>query len=299
MRVLIILLVLLGHLFFMPGKVLAQEGSDTAKLWRIELLNENEYIGTIVSRDDKVIVFNSNELGIISIKVKDIRSMEVISRSRLIDGQFWYENPQAARYFWAPNGFGLRKGEGYYQNVWVFFNQVSYGITDHVSIGGGFMPLFLLGGGPTPLWITPKVSVPIAEKFHMGAGALIGTILGEDVDGAFGIAYGTATAGTRDINVTFGLGYGFAGGEWANYPTFNLSAMYRVGRRGYILTENYFIDAGSENLTLISFGGRSVWKKLSLDYGLVIPVISGEGVEVAVPWLGVVIPFGEIMQYGR
>jgi hypothetical protein len=54
----------------------------------------------------------------------------------------------------------MNKGEGYYHNFMVFINQATYGVTDNISIGGGLVPLFLFGG-LTPVWITPKVSVPI------------------------------------------------------------------------------------------------------------------------------------------
>lgn len=292
MKNVISLCTLMGGLLLTPYLAQAQS-PDTVQLWRIELVNENEYIGTIISRDAEKIVFDSRELGVITIRVKDVRKMEKISPAKFIEGEFWFENPQAARYFWAPNGYGLKRGESYYQNVWIFFNQFSFGITDHVSMGLGIIPVFLFEGGATPVWITPKVSIPIRDKLNLGGGALIGTILGEYSDGAFGIAYGTATYGSKDRNINMGLGYGFAGGEWGNSPTVLLSGMYRVSKRGYVLTENYWIDAGDENVVLLSFGGRSVLKKVSIDYGAVLPALTGENIWVIVPWLGIVIPVGQ------
>jgi hypothetical protein len=271
----------------------AQTDTDTTQLWQIELQNENTYIGKIISRDSETIVFDSQELGIINIQVKNIKSMKEIQVSQIREGGYWFENPQSTRYFWAPTGYGLRKGEGYYQNVWVFFNQFSVGLSDNTSVGVGFVPLFLFGGGPTPVWITPKVSIPIHDRFNVGAGALLGGILGEDTGGPFGIAYGTATFGTRDQNLSLGLGYGFAGGEWANVPTVNISAMIRTGKRGYFLTENYLIDTGDDLLVLLMAGGRTVWSKVSLDYGALLPLGSDVGSFVAIPWLGISIPFGK------
>jgi hypothetical protein len=199
---------------------------------------------------------------------------------------------QSTRYFWSPNGYGLKKGEGYYQNIWVLWNQFAYGLSDNFSIGGGIIPLFLFGGTPTPVFITAKFSIPVVEnKFNLGAGAIAGTILGEEETG-FGILYGISTFGTPDNNVTFGLGYGFAGGEWASSPMINVNGMFRVSSRGYFITENYYINAGGENLVLITLGGRSIIKKAALDYGLVIP-IADIGQFVAIPWLGFTVPFGK------
>ena len=39
-----------------------------------------------------------------------------------------------------------------------------------------------------------------------------------------------------------------------------------VGRRGYFITENYFLDAGDEPALIISAGGR-YGNKVTLDYG--------------------------------
>ena len=268
----------------------SQITTDTSKIWRIELVNENVYFGTIESRDTENIVFNSRELGIVNISVRNIKRMEEIAKDRLVDGKYWFDNPQAVRYFVSPTGFGLRKGEGYYQNVWVLFNQVSYGVSDNFSIGVGTVPLFLFSGSATPAWITPKVSIPISENVSFGAGAFLGTVLGAE-SGVFGQAFGSLTFGTRDKNLTTGLGYGFIDGEWSRFPAITISGMLRTGKRGYLISENYLFSSGSESFVLISFGGRRVGKKLTLDYGGFIP--AGEvGGFVLIPWLGISIPIG-------
>lgn len=93
-------------------------------------------------------------------------------------------------------------------------------------------------------------------------------------------------------NVTFGLGYGFAGGEWASSPMINVNGMFRVTSRGYFITENYYINAGGESMVLLTLGGRWIIKKAALDYGFVIPAGADIGTFIAIPWLGFTIPFG-------
>jgi hypothetical protein len=211
----------------------------------------------------------------------------------LVGGRLWLPQPQSARYFWAPNGYGLKRGEVYYQNVWVFYNQFSAGVTDYFSLGGGMMPLFLLGGTPTPVWIVPKFSIPVVEdKFNVGIGSLIGIILGADSQ-AFGILYGTGTLGSQDKNVSLGIGYGFAEEQWTRAPLFNISAMIRTGPRGYFLTENYLLPTGDSNTLLLSAGGRAIFKKAGLDFGLFLPLNDEIGTFIAFPWLGVTIFMGK------
>lgn len=271
----------------------SQSAEKDTSVFRIETRDGNEFVGQIVYEDSLRIYFLTETLGKISILKKDIKSQEKVDVQQIKEGKIWFPNPQSTRYFWSPNGYGLRKGEGYYQNIWVLWNQFAYGVTDNFSLGGGIIPLFLFGGAPTPVFITPKLSFPVEKnKFNIGAGALVGTILGESGT-SFGILYGLTTFGTSDNNVSIGMGYGFAGGEWASSPMINFSGMFRLSDRWYFITENYFISTGGEGFGLLTPGGRWIIKEAALDFGLVVPVQPDIGF-VVIPWLGFTVPFGKI-----
>lgn len=283
---------LLVLLFIFLQSVSSQEIKDTT-LVRIITNDGNDYVGNVLNETENAIQINTQILGQITIQKKDIKSRETVNNEQIKDGKLWFDNPQSTRYFWSPNGYGLKKGEGYYHNIWVLWNQFAYGITDNISLGGGVIPLFLFGGGPTPVFFTPKVSIPIKkDQFNIGAGAIVGTILGESETG-FGIVYGLTTFGSPNNNVSLGVGYGFAGGDWAKSPMINFGGMFRLTNRGYIITENYFLHAEDVNIVLLSVGGRWIIKKAALDFGLGIPVSSDMDVFIAAPWLGFTIPFGK------
>jgi hypothetical protein len=290
--------------FLLAGYVFSQNDRDTSSIWRIETTDGNEFFGTILLQDINAIRLKTQMLGVLTIPVSFISSSTIVDKEAIKQGEVWMKNLQAARYFYSPNGFGLEKGSGYYQNTWVLFNQVSYGVTNYFTLGAGMVPLFLLGGAPTPVWITPKFSLPVVkEKLNVGGGVLLGQIVGEDMI-TFGVLYGVATLGNRDRNLTAGLGYAFSDSGWSK-PLINLCGMMRVGKRGYLLTENYFfsmkredIFEGKKNIVVLSVGGRTVWPKLSLDYGLVAPVNMAE-VFVAIPWLGLTLPLGKSRSYAK
>lgn len=271
-------------------QIYAQGEEDTTRVYRIQTIDGNEYVGTKLEETDEFIRLITDELGEINIKRQNIKEIQDISKAGLVEGKFWFENPQATRYFFSPNGYGLKKGEGYYQNVWVMFNQVAYGITENFSFGGGLIPLFLFEGSPTPVWITPKFSIPVSEdKFNIGAGVLAGTVLGESGTD-FGILYGITTFGNRDGNFSIGLGYGYSGGDWADRPTVNFSGFARVGPNGYFMWETYYLGSAGENVFILCAGGRTIIKRPAIDYGLVLPIVEG-GSLIAFPWLGITIPF--------
>jgi hypothetical protein len=272
---------------------------SSEQLWKIETKDGNEFIGKIIYEDRDTIKLETNNFGTLTIHKNQIKKRNLAKEELIKEGELWDENPQAARFFWAPNGYGLKRGEGYYQNVWIFFNQVSYGFTDNFSMGVGTVPIFLVGSSIAPFWITPKISIPLVEnKFQLGVGALIGRVfdfnpqhLYDANSGTFGLLYGVATIGSKDSNINFGLGYGFASGELARYPTVTISGMHRVSKRGYIITENYIISTSESSVGLLSFGGRTILRKVSIDFGGIIPISNEMDRLYIIPWLGIVVPF--------
>lgn len=263
-----------------------------SKIFRLETRDGNGYTGEVLSSDSVRVIFKAEKLGEITVLRSEVKSLEPLEAKQVKDGKYWFPNPQSTRYFFSPNGYGLKQGEGYYQNIWVLMNSVAVGLTDYISVGAGMIPLFLFAGTATPVWVTAKVSVPVVrDKFNLGAGFLAGTALGEP-DTGFGIFYGLATIGSEDKNLTLGGGYGFAVDSESGAPMFNLNGMIRVSPRGYIISENYLFVSESSSTLILSIGGRTIIKGAGLDYGLIIPAVSGEGL-IAVPWLGITIPIGK------
>jgi len=281
----------LFFLISLPILCNAQSTQDSTK-YQIETIDGNEYIGIILNQTPEVIRIKTEKIGEISIPQSQIKRISRLSAIQSKDGTYWLDNPQSTRYFWAPNAYSLKQGEGYYQNVWILFNQAVYGITNHFSAGVGVVPTFLFAGASTPAWITAKFSVPVVEnKFNLGVGALMGTVIGESNTG-FGILYGITTFGSKDKNLNIGLGWGYAGGKMASNPTVNISGMIRTGAKGYFITENYFIGTPDNFIVMMMFGGRRIIKHTGLDFGAMIPLGGDIGSFVAIPWLGLTIPFG-------
>jgi hypothetical protein len=262
----------------------------TGEMVRVTAQDGNVFIGVVISENDKQITLRVEGVGEVMIEKSNIRSIQILGEGEVKDGEYWYPNPHGTRYFFAPNAIGLKKGSGYYQNTWVFFNNANYGFTDNFSMGAGMVPVFLLGEAVLPFWVLPKFSFPVSpDKFHVGVGALIGGVMGEDTDGSFGLLYGNTTLGDRDGNITLGMGYGFGGGEVSDTPLINISGLYRSGRSMQWLAELYILP-GFEDGGIGIFGGRWAPENFALDFGLVVPLTGSEF--VGIPWLGVTIPFG-------
>jgi RNase P/RNase MRP subunit p29 len=280
-----IIIVLLDNL-----QCFGQNVPDSTRIVRVETIDGNVFVGFVVTEDSSALVIKTETLGEIKIPQNNIKSKTELKEVKKVGSEFWLPNPQSSRYFWAPNGYGLEKGSSYYQNIWILYNQFSFGLSDNFSIGAGMVPLFLFGGTATPFWIVPKLSIPVVEnKFNVGTGAFLGTIIGEQT-GVFGLLYGTTTFGSRDKNLSFGLAYGFADGEWLKVPIINVSCLVRTGPKGYFISENYVISFDGEVVVLISAGGRSIIRNIGLDYSLWIPFGPQMDSFIAIPFIGITIP---------
>ena len=261
---------------------------DSTRTVKIETIDGNVFVGNIISEDSLSLIIKTDVLGEIKIPLNNVKTRTELTELKKVGRQYWLPNPQSSRYFWAPNGYGLDKGSSYYQNIWVLYNQISFGLSNNFSVGAGMIPLFLFGATAVPFWIVPKLSIPVVkDKFNVGAGAFLGTLIGQS-SGAFGLLYGTTTFGSRDQNMSLGLAYGFADGDWMKVPIINASFLIRVSPKGYLISENYIITANGKTLVLFSMGGRSLIRNISLDYSLWIPI--GADNLVAIPFLGITVP---------
>lgn len=285
------LILLLAIFIAIPSMVYSQEPQQD-KLVKIETKDGNEFFGTIISEDEKTIILKTDLFGDITIKKEIIVRRVSLESSNLVKGELWDDNPQSSRYLWTPNGYSLNSGEGYYQNIWVLYNQFSFGFTNHFSMSVGLIPLFLFQAGITPMWLVPKVSIPLKkDKINLAAGAFVGVLAGEAESG-FGIVFSTLTLGDRNKNINLGVGWGYAAGDWAKSPILNVSGISRISPRGYLMTENYYITIEDEYLVLLSGGYRYMAKKVAIDFGLYIPFGPEMDGFIGLPIVGITIPFG-------
>lgn len=266
--------------------------TDTLPTLRI-VLNDGTIIqGKKLAQTSKGLVVESFSLGKLNIPYSNISTFEELDPSRFINGNYWFENPSSTRNLFSPNGYGLRKGEGYYQNFLLFWNQVSYGITDNFTIGAGIEAVSLLATGRPIFLITPKFSIPIEEnKFNLGIGGLVLNIPFEDDNTFVGTLYGVATLGSRDINASIGLGFGFIDGEFSSTPVVTLSGNYRVSEGFGFVTDNWIIPDGG---VITTFGGRLIRESISWDFALGMVVSDGFTELIPIPLIGILVPFGKL-----
>ncbi len=270
--------------------------------------------GVLLSESPVGARIRTDNLGEITVTADKIESIEKNDNGFYNKGTYWFNNPHFTRYLFAPSALSLDKGEGYYQNSLLLLNSVEVGVTDHFTMGGGFVlnPTFR---DWQVLFLTPKISFPTQSKITFGFGALAIGIFNRNYDfdlqtgvsrkdgietNFAGVGYGMMTIGGTERNGSVGLGWGFAQGEISASPVINLSYMSRLGRKVGVVTENWIIipRQGDSGVGILSGGVRFFGEKMAVDLALWVPV--GEDAPFfAIPYVDFVIKFGHKKRPGQ
>ncbi len=254
---------------------LPEIGSDSTKVYRIEMNDGSVYVGSILYRDAVKIIIKTSAIPRVELLVINLTRIEEVKDENFRKGVYWFTNPHTSRYFYGPSAIPLKKGEGYFQNTWLLLNSFQVGVTDNISIGGGFEITTLLSRSDrayTPIFfLTPKVSFKVSKSLHLGGGLLYVNIpTNEDGSrGSFGITYGVATYGNKDYNLSGGLGWGYVEGHFSSKPAITLSGTARVAKKVAVITENWFLP-GETYYGIASYGIRIMGESTAFDLAFVI-----------------------------
>jgi hypothetical protein len=267
---------------------------------RITMNDGSVYLGEILSFEEGIIRLKTQNLGTLQVPTINIDRIEDLSNEKMRKGQYWFENPSYNRYFLGQSAKPLRKGEGYYQNIWVFFNSAHYGITKNIAIGGGFEFLSTFGAKAPIFFLSTKAGFPIGDKFSAGATVRylnIADLSGDndiETDLSGGVFLGTAqfTYGNNDHNLTGGIGYGVAGKEAADRPVFVISGQTRAGRRFGLLTENYIVP-GDRFEAIFIYGMRFMGERISFDLVFLNHREIAKLIFIGIPMVDFVFKFGK------
>ncbi|WP_460613445.1 hypothetical protein [Hymenobacter seoulensis] len=248
--------------------------------YRVTLRSGTTFAGRLVAVRPLELEFSTNEPGAVIIARSQIANMQLVPQVEMADAMrhpTWGYVGNGTRVFFSPTARNLRAGEGYVQTIDVFLLGANYGFTDNFSMGLLASAIPGLGIGNQIVAITPKFSAPISKDWSLGAGLLYARIPAEDDISGYtssygaGIAYGLATYGSADNNLTFGLGYGFTGEGNGNQgfgksPVAVLSGTTRVSKKLSLMSENYLITSGDGGVGGL-YGIRLNWPRTTFGIG--------------------------------
>ncbi|MDR0864472.1 MAG: hypothetical protein LBO74_06020 [Candidatus Symbiothrix sp.] len=271
---------------------------DSTKVYKVELQDSTAYIGRIIQKDSAAITVKTSPAMQVELPVEKIKNVSEIKPSdpEYIDqsGKKWFPNPNPANYLLGPSAFALKKKEGYYQNVYLFFNSVGIGLTDHIAVSAGIeiltTSLSLTDSDYSPLFfLTVKAAgYELADKFHAGGGLFYG---GLGSEGGIFSAYGTGTYGSLDHNITCTIATaGSSDGDWLDAPILGISGLTRISRKVAFISENWFVPT-EENGYVFSYGVRFLGEKISVDLAFLNNSEIIREIPIGIPFVGFVVKF--------
>ena len=196
--------VLFSTPFISSAQETTTEESTAPRYVRIVLQNGGVYEGEVISIDESDFLIKTIMLGNMRIAKMNIASIVDVQKDQMglmnVNTRSTDINPQAGRYFFAPSAFQLEKGDGYYHNALVIYNQVSYGFTDYFTAGMSMTPF---GAGATI-----KLGTKISDKVRVSVGG-IGLLPFVEDTRSVGIGFVNVTVGDERRNLTLSLGQAF------------------------------------------------------------------------------------------
>jgi len=209
-----------------------QKATENPKSVVITLIDGQQHIGKVVSDDGREILFNSETIGKIYIVKSEMKSMKDFeeSESIKIDGESIVESPFTTRYSFTANAFPLKKNINY-SMVNLYGPEIHFALSKRFSMG--VMSTWI----GSPLALNAKYSITTKEK---GLNFSIGTIVGTsgylfNGSGYGGLAWGTATLGSRMNNISASAGYGAIGNfndatKYRGGALFSIAGIYKIGK---------------------------------------------------------------------
>lgn len=91
--------------------------------------------GSILSVNDTELELHQNN-GRTFIQLSRIREIRQIDTTQ--KGSQWFPDPNYSRLFFSPTAQPLKKNTGYYQNIYILFNNFAYAVSDNIAFTGGF-----------------------------------------------------------------------------------------------------------------------------------------------------------------
>lgn len=230
--------------------------------------------GVVVSETEDRVVFESID----GMRIELNRRFASLrpARGRVVSGEFWPEDRNSTRLFFAPTGRTLEAGQGY-GGVFLVLPFVGYGATDDLTLAGG-MPPVGDDASTTPLWLAPKLRIHDAPGTQIstgvfamytpaypGSGHCDQYYCDPPRDGAWdAIAYTMGTFGGADDALHLGMGVAYVGEDKVVRIPMLVGGELRTSSRNKLITENWLIP-GEGGAAMV--GTRRIGRRWTTDLG--------------------------------
>ena len=222
------------------GKRITSNPFHLLEYHRLITKKGDHFIGQLISYSTEEIVFLLKNGSEITIAPKDLSKIVLEKQdtgpSRKKRRKYNYKQH---RIYFSPSALMLKEGVTEFRSNMVLYNTIEHGITNNVTVGGGFFSILLVNA------VTGKIKLgfSLTDMIHVAVGAQ-GGVGFTFYDGGYsmGLFYGVLSIGTSDrfINVSVGRGKG----QDDNMGTtgYSMGGSFRMGEHWRINVEYFHFE---------------------------------------------------------
>ena len=286
-------------LFFLIGSStnsFAQADRDTAvvsnKIVFLIITNSGgEFVGYIITQDEKEVLIDTKDRGRISIPKYEIREMrEVKGMEMNAKGEFVADDFFATRYFLTTNAMPIEQGESYI--LWnIYGPEAHFGVAKNLTMG--VMSTWI----GIPIIGSIKYTIPLGENAAIGVGSLVGTGSWAVPNFFVGLPYTSLTIGNRRANINIMGGFGVLGyeesarGGMKTEGTFlySIGGLAKLGKKASFVFDSFFVYDQSNGMNGLIIPGIRIQTKrdAAFQFGFAAILTNNEGlIPAPIPMLG-------------
>jgi len=269
------------------GIIRAQETSTAiesqpGKIFVVIKNDGTEFIGTIVTQDEREVIMDTEKIGRVAIPRHEIREIREADTDDLSQGEYLGSKIFSSRHFLTLNALPLERGE-HYAAVNLYGPEAYFTLADNFTLGG------ITSWVGVPIVASLKYTFHVNQNLHFGLGLYGGTLSWASIKSVGGLAYGSVTIGNFKNNLTLSGGYaGVTDGEdfSGSEPLLSIGGMVKLGKSVSLVGDS-FIYAGPNPVALVMPGLRfSRQEGRAFQFGLAGIVFEGEAIPFPIPILG-------------
>jgi hypothetical protein len=266
-----------------PAYPVTMPSGAQGQLMKFVLDDETVLNGTILRTSPDSVTITTPAGIAISLPENKIRELRQ-SQMQLQGGNFYRTDPNSTRLLFAPTARGLRQGQGYFADYYIFFPTLAVGLTEFFAVGGGMS--IIPGASSQLLYVAPKISFSPSRSIAIAGGFLhLGIPNQDDVT----ITYGVATLGSSQAAITAGFGLPVTNSD--DDAIFLFGGEIQTSNSSKIISENWIPTSGDAALSL---GVRFFGEHLAVDLAFITAKSLIEDIEgwPFIPWVDFAVNFG-------
>jgi hypothetical protein len=236
----------------LPNNKLHAQNDSLYIFLKVKLKDRSNFIGALLSESKDSLVLRRGNGVIVTLLRSDIRYSYKVQPGKISKGKYRPDLFNYDKGFMNAHAYGPKKGEVYFENSMLVWNELNVGLNDYISLRIGF-DTYGMGQRifddyyseyyEPILLIAPKFSFPIIKnRWHFAITPAVLNIPDNDGFLDYGVLFLSNSFGNKNNNLTIGIGtqvFGNGGAFENSYFTF--SANLRVSPRIAITTENWTI----------------------------------------------------------